>query len=131
MAIRYTFKDGLYIDGVWYKAPLVTCVISPKFLWKYAERTEDGVHNGEILGSFFNYSITCGSINSQEDLKALLGKLTEPVEYHTVKLPDWTGEFVDMSMYFEVDSIEVKKSKIDTSFKDLKFKAVPRNPTRS
>ena len=130
--MEYTFSDGIYIDGSFYDVPILSCDIKPDALWKYAERTEDGVHNGEMLGVYYNYTIKCGSIVDQNEYKRLIYKLTEPVEYHTVKLPDWNGDMVDMTMYFAVDSLGVKSSYDGvTCFKGLAFQCITRYPTRT
>lgn len=127
-----SFDDGIYIDGSLYKVPIISCEPKPSTLWKYAERTEDGIHNGEILGVYFNYTFEIGSIVSQDVYKNLLNKLTEPVEYHIVKLPNQFGTFVDMEVYFSVDSLAIRKSMNGvTTFKGLKFQCICRKPTRS
>ena len=127
-----SFDDGIYIDGVQYKVPIISCDTKPSALWKYAERTEDGVHNGEILGVYFNYTFECGNIVNQNVYKSLINKLTEPVEYHIMRLPNQYGNFINVEVYFSVDSLAIKKS-IDgvTTFKGLKFQAICRRPTRA
>lgn len=128
---EYTFDEGIYIDSLKYEVPVLSCDCKPNTLWKYAERTEDGIHNGEILGVYFNYTIECGNIVSQEEYKSLLNKLTEPVEYHHVKLPNQYGDMVDMEVYFSVESYAVKESINGVNvFKGLKFECICRRPTR-
>lgn len=128
---EYTFDEGIYIDSVKYEVPVLAVDVKPSTLWKYAERTEDGIHNGEILGVYMNYTISCGSIVSQLIYKELLDKITEPVEYHIVKLPNQYGEMEDMEVYFSVDSYAVRESIAGvTSFKGLKFECISRKPTR-
>lgn len=126
-----SFDNGIYIDGTWYKVPIISCDPKPSTLWKYAERTEDGIHNGEILGVYYNYTFECGSIVDQAIYKALIDKVTEPVEYHIMKLPNQYGRFIDMEVYFSVDSLGIKSSMNGvTSFKGFKFQAICRRPTR-
>ena len=33
-----TFDNGLYIDGIYYRVPILSCKRSADFLWKYADR---------------------------------------------------------------------------------------------
>ena len=48
------------IDGTQYDVPIVSMKRSADDLYKYAERTEDGVLHSEKIGVYFNYQIVVG-----------------------------------------------------------------------
>lgn len=126
-----SFDNGINIDGRWYRVPIISCEPKPSKLWKYAERTEDGIHNGELLGVYMNYTFECGNICDQDEYKDLIDKVTEPVEYHTMLLPNQYGDFEESEVYLEVDSLAIKQSINNvTVFKGLKFQCICRKPTR-
>jgi len=126
-----TFDNGIYIDGTYYHVPILSCGRSADILWKYAERTEDGIHRGEILGVYFNYELKFGSIGSKDEYNRLYTKLTEPNGYHTVSMPSSDGTMFTYSAYFANISDAIKRSKNGVNiFKDLKVKFVSQAPSR-
>jgi hypothetical protein len=75
------------IDGVIYQVPYVDVQRQADVLDKYAERTEDGSLRREIIGVYYNYSITFGEIFDQSLYFNLYNKLTEPTAFHTIEVP--------------------------------------------
>jgi len=88
------------IDGVTYNVPVISIDETADFLDKYAERTENGDLKRELIGVFFNYRIVFGSNAATTELAALWLKLTEPVESHTVTVPDEDGDPYTFTAYF-------------------------------
>jgi len=88
------------IDGVTYNVPVISIAETADFLDKYAERTENGDLKRELIGVFFNYRIVFGSNAATTELAALWLKLTEPVESHTVTVPDEDGDPYTFTAYF-------------------------------
>lgn len=127
-----TFDNGVYIDGTYYQVPVLSCERSADFLWKYADRTEDGEHQGELLGVYFNYTLKFGQIVNRTEYNRLYDKLTEPTEYHTISMPGVGGSMFTFSAYFSEVKDAVKKSvKGKNIFKDLQVKFISKRPTRS
>ena len=127
-----TFDNGLYIDGVYYHVPILSCKRNADFLWKYADRTEDGEHAGELLGIYFNYTLSFGQIVDMYEYNRLYQKLTEKREYHTVVMPGASGSMFTYHAYFSKVSDEVKKSKAGKNiFMKLKVEFVSKFPTIS
>jgi len=127
-----TFDNGIYIDGTYYDVPILSCGRDADFLWKYAERTEDGEHKGEILGIYFNYTLKFGQIVDRNEYNRLYTKLTEPRGYHEVRMPSADGSMFTFQAYFSGVKDAIKKSKKGVNiFKDLTVKYVSKNPTRS
>jgi hypothetical protein len=99
------------IDGTPYEMPIMEENRSADFLYKYADRTEDGVLHSQLIGVFFNYSgLKFGSITDQELYAAFWQKITEPVESHSVVMSDETGDY-QFDAYFANISDAVKKIK--------------------
>ena len=66
----------ILIDGEEYNATVETLTRKAEFLDKYAQRTEDGVLQREIIGVYFNYQLTFGYAPPDE-YQRLWDKLTE------------------------------------------------------
>jgi hypothetical protein len=76
---------AIIIDSVTYDIPLITVSRKIDKLYKYAERTDDGVLHSEIIGVYKNYTFACGqSANNVTDYNALIAKLSEAVESYTI-----------------------------------------------
>ena len=50
----------LYIDGIGYKIDVLSVKRTADFLDKYAERTENGDLERELIGVYFNYKLQLG-----------------------------------------------------------------------
>lgn len=75
------------IDGETFDVPVLKLKRSADFLDKYAERVINGELKRELIGVYFNYDLTFGRAGSQAEYERLWEKLTEPLEFHTVKVP--------------------------------------------
>lgn len=127
-----TFDYGIYIDGNYYRVPILSCKRSADFLWRYADRTEDGEHVGELNGVYFNYTLSFGQIVNMSEYNRLYAKLTEKKEYHTVSMPGANGTMLTFQAYFSKVSDEVKKSiKGKNVFMGLKVEFVSKKATIS
>lgn len=87
------------IDGITYNVPIVSLKRKADFLDKYANRTEDGILKRELIGVYFNYQLQLGRTTSIPEYAKLWKKLTEPVEFHTVTVPDEEGDYT-FTAYF-------------------------------
>ena len=123
--------QGIKIDGIDYNIPLVSVKRTADFLDKYAERTEDGDLKREILGVYFNYQLSIGTINDEEEYEKVYDKLTEPVEYHDFELPTTRGTY-QFRGYISSVSDEIEKIFSDTArFKGLSCKFTAKKPART
>ena len=95
------------IDGTPYSVPVVSVTRTADFLDKYAERTEDGVLHRELIGVYFNYKLKLGETKNMGAYQALWDALTEPTEFHTVVLPDESGDYT-FTAYFANVSDELR-----------------------
>lgn len=122
---------SIVIDGITYDVPVVLVVRRADFLDKYAERTEDGVLHRELIGVYFNYQITFGSTNDTTAYAALWLKLTEPVEFHTVTVPDEDGSYT-FTAYFSNVGDELRRDAGAKKFwKSLTVNFIAQSPARS
>jgi hypothetical protein len=116
----------IIIDSVEYDVPIKSINRKSETLYKYGERTEDGVLHSEVLGVYINYDLECGmSVNNVLDYAALYLKITEAVSSHTITLLGDT-----FSCYFAGVRDEVAKIKTDNYFRNLAFSVIAISPTR-
>lgn len=123
----------IVIDGASYKIDIIELNRKAEFLDKYAERTEDGVLNRELIGVYFNYELSLA--NSQRTgyqvYDSLWNKLTEPIEFHDVSMPNSSFGNVTFRMYVNNVSDTVYKVKDGKNyFKGLTVNFYAKIPTR-
>jgi len=119
------------IDGVDYDIPVVEVDMKAEYLYKYAERTADGKLHSELIGVYFNYSIQFGNTADTAEYAALWQKITEPTEFHTVRVWDESGTY-SFSGYFSGVGHKLRKVVDSTVFwKELTINFIARNPARS
>lgn len=124
-----TFQQGLFIDGEYFHVPILKCDRKADFLWKYADRNQQGKHIGELLGVYFNYSLEFGNIVDREEYYRLYQKLTERQEYHDVKMPGADGSMLEFRAYFAGVSDTVRKSRNGKNiFGGLKVEFISQEP---
>ena len=75
------------IDDKEYKVPIVDLQRKGDILDNTANRTEDGVLHREVIGTFYNYTLTIGVINDPDLYEELWNVLTAPVASHFIELP--------------------------------------------
>ena len=87
------FHKGIKIDGVFFDIPMVSLKRNADFLHKYAERNEEGELLAEMIGVYYNYTLTAGTSSDfgDTDYDAFWDKMTEPVEFHDISIPTKQG----------------------------------------
>lgn len=125
-----TYTQGIIIDGTSYDIPLISIKRSADVLDKYAERTEDGDLKREVLGVYFNYQLSIGTVEDDDLYERLFDKLTEPVDFHDFVLPTTKGSYAFRG-YISSVSDEIEKIYDDTAkFKGLTCKFTAKKPAR-
>jgi len=123
------YTQGITIDGVYFDVPLASIKRTGDFLDKYANRTEDGNLAREIIGVYYNYEVSFGTMDTATH-KRLWDKLSEPEEFHTITVPDSTGGYT-FTAYVSSLSDEILKVYADSAtFQNLKCKFVAKSPAR-
>jgi len=106
----------IVIDDVSFDIPIVSARLQADMLDKYAERTSDGVLHRELIGVYDNYEIQfASSVHNGTAYTELWLKLTEPVPWHNVKLPNVTGDRV-IEGYFAGTNHEILRQKNGTTY---------------
>jgi hypothetical protein len=124
--------DLITIDGNTYDVPIVDMPISYETLDKSAKRTADGVLHREIIGIFAKYEILFGVSNANPTAyAALVDKLTEPVEFHTVILPTETGTLTATCYFGPVKHQLYRVRGSNKYYKGLSVSIIPKSPTRA
>lgn len=119
------------IDGTLYNVPVIKISRKVDALDKFAERTVDGRLNRELIGVYINYSIQFGSTASAADYAALWNKITEPVEFHTVSIPDGNGVHTFEGYFSNIGDDMKKYTDPQAFYKNLTLNITSRDPTRS
>lgn len=120
------------IDGVDYDVPLIALDETCDFLDKYAERTQDGVLHRELIGCYFNQQIQFATGASPTEYAALWLKLTEPVEFHTVTVPDTDGvDFTFIAYFSNVKRSLRKWTDAKTFWQKLVVNFIAQSPART
>jgi hypothetical protein len=120
------------IDGEEFDIPILSIRRRGEFLDKYAERTEDGVLHRELIGVYFNYELSFGRTHNTTEYAALWDKLTEPVEFHDVEVPDLDGAPFTFTAYFAGVADELRKdSTAKTFWKNLTVNFIAQEPART
>jgi hypothetical protein len=118
------------IDGISYDIPVMKIVRRADFLDKYAERTEDGNLTRKLIGVYFNYQLTLGATNNTEEYSRLWNKLTEPVEFHTVTVPDESGDYTFTAYFSNVGDEMFKQRNGKNYWKNLTVNFIAQAPAR-
>lgn len=131
--IDMKFNQGISIDGIYYDLPLVSIKRTADFLDKFAERTEDGILNRELIGVYYNYTMTVGTSSSfpNNDYNAFWDKITEPVEFHEITLPDGKGKYTFTAYVSSVSDEFEKVLESGAEFKSFTCKFTARAPART
>ncbi|NCB52288.1 MAG: hypothetical protein EOM54_10455 [Clostridia bacterium] len=120
------------IDGTTYNVNVRTIKRKAPFLDKYAKRVDSGDLQRKLIGVYYNFELTFAYAGDADEYDALYDKLTEPVEYHTVKVPTSSG-WLEYTAYFgEVDDEIVSYDAATgvAKFKDLKVEFIAKEPAR-
>lgn len=124
------FTQGISIDGVEYLVPFVSIKREAPFLDKTAERTEDGELYRELIGVYYNYTMSFGTIDDVDLYIKLYEHLTQPVPYHSFTLPTSRGTY-SFTGYISSVTDEMEKILEDTvKFKALTCKFTAKSPAR-
>lgn len=128
MAERYDF---ITIDGQQYNISVFIGIKeTADFLDKYANRTDDGDLQRELIGVYFNYSdikFEPQTDNNYDEFERLWNKLTEAEEFHTVKIAN-----LEFRAYFNNVSRIIYDFRNNKAYKkDMTVNFTAKKPARS
>jgi len=112
------------IDTVTYAVPLITVDRKIDKLYKFAERTADGVLHSELIGVYYNYTFACGqSANNVSDYNSLITKLATAAESYSVTVLGTT-----FNAYFANIQDQLIKDAGTPYFRSLTFDVIAISP---
>ena len=120
----------LYIDGIGYKIDVLSVKRTADFLDKYAARTENGDLERELIGVYFNYKLQLGPGVDRAEYARLWDKLTEPVEFHEVTVPDEDGDYTFTAYFSNVADELLRKVAERNYWKNLTVNFIAKKPAR-
>lgn len=120
----------LYIDGIGYKIDVLSVKRTANFLDKYAERTENGDLERELIGVYFNYKLQLGPGVDRAEYARMWDKLTEPVEFHEVTVPDEDGDYTFTAYFSNVADELLRKVAEKNYWKNLTVNFIAKKPAR-
>lgn len=126
------FEKGIKVDGVHFDIPMVSLKRNADFLDKYAERTEDGELHRELIGVYYNYTLTVGDSDAfgDTDYNAFWDKMTEPVEFHDISMPTKTGYYTFRGYISSVSDEYKKILNNEAEFTGFTCKFTAKSPAR-
>ena len=120
----------LYIDGIGYKIDVLSVKRTADFLDKYAERTENGDLERELIGVYFNYKLQLGPGVDRAEYARMWDKLTEPVEFHEVTVPDEDGDYTFTAYFSNVADELLRRVAEKNYWKNLTVNFIAKKPAR-
>lgn len=122
------------IDGQTFNVGVVSLKREAPFLDRYAERTENGELQRDLIGVYYNYSLTFPEITGADNLAEyarLYNKLTEPTEYHEITVPDCVGTITYTAYITGVNDELIRISNVGNQWGKLTVKFIAKSPIRS
>lgn len=127
------FEKGIKVDGVHFDIPMVSLKRNADFLDKYAERTEDGELHRELIGVYYNYTLTVGSSDAfgGTDYDSFWDKMTEPKEFHEISIPTKDGYYTFTGYISSVSDEYEKILDDEATFTGFTCKFTAKSPART
>ena len=119
------------VDGIGYDIDVLHLKRTADFLDKYAERTESGDLKRELIGVYFNYKLQFGPGLDRKEYARLWDKLTEPVEFHEVTVPDEDGNYTFTAYFSNVGDELLRKKAEKNYWKNLTANFIAQKPART
>ena len=120
------------IDSTTYDVNIKVIDRNAEFLYKYAERLENGELAAEMLGVYYNFTVHCGmSSKNVEQYAALYLRLTEPNVFHEITMPAPSGYETFTGYFANVRDRAVRWADDgEAYFRDLSFTVISKSPAR-
>lgn len=124
------YTQGLRIDGEYFDVPFASIKRTADFLDKYANRTEDGDLHRELIGVYYNYQCSFGTMDTATH-ERLFNRLSEPEEFHTIELPHTTGTYTFRAYISSVSDEFLKIYEDRAEMQNLQCKFIAKQPART
>lgn len=115
---------AIIIDSVTYDVNLITVDRKIDKLYKFAERTADGVLHSELIGVYYNYTFACGmSAHNASAYNSLVTKLATAATSYSV-----TVSGVTFNAYFANIQDQLIKDTGTPYYRGLTFDVIALSP---
>lgn len=121
----------LQIDGETFDVGVVELKRKAEFLDKYAQRTESGDLERELIGVYYNYQLKLEPSARAAEYDRLWEKLTEPRPYHEVVVPYGQGGAYRFTAYFSNVGDALLMGAAQRVWKDLTVHFIAKAPARA
>lgn len=127
------FQKGIKVDGIFFDIPMVSLKRSADFLGKYAERNEEGELMRELIGVYYNYTLTVGTSTDfgDTDYDEFWDKMTKPVEFHEISIPTKNGYYTFTGYISSVSDEYEKILDNEAEFTGFTCKFTAKSPART
>ena len=127
------FDKGIIVDGIHFDIPMISLKRNADFIDKFAERTEDADLLRELIGVFYNFTLTVGSSDAfgDTDYDVFWDKMTEPVEFHNISLPRKDGYYSFVGYISSVSDEYKKITNNKEEFTGFTCKLTAKRPART
>ena len=120
----------IIIDNVTYNIDVVSVKRTADFLDSEATtRLQNGDMYRDLIGVYFNYQLRFAPETDRAEYTRLWNKLTEPVEFHTVTVPNENGDYT-FTAYFAGVGDELYSKAGFNRFKNLTVNFKAKSPRR-
>ncbi len=126
------FEKGLIVDGTFFDIPFVSLKREAPFLDKFAERNEEGDLSRELIGVYYNFTLTVGNSSDfgDTDYDDFWDFMTTPVPFRDFSIPITNGYYVFRG-YITAVSDEYKKIlDSEAEFTGFTCKMIAKSPAR-
>lgn len=126
------FGKGIMIDGIFFDIPMVSIKRDANFLDKFAERNEEGDMLRELIGVYYNYTLTVGTSSDfgETDYETFWNKMTEPVEFHDISVPTENGYYTFKGYISSVSDEYKRILDNEAEFSGFTCKFIAKRPSR-
>lgn len=121
----------IIVDGNTYQIPVVSLKRTADVLDKSAFRTEDGTLHRELIGVYYNYQLKFGRTLNVSEYAEFWNKITEPVPFHTVTVPDEDGSYTFTAYIANVSDEIVYTDSAQSFWKNLTVNFIAKSPART
>ncbi len=127
------FNRGIIVDGRYFDIPMVSLKREAPFLDKFAERVETGDLERELIGVYYNFTLTVGSSDSfrEVDYEEFWDFMTEPKEFRDFSLPIKKGYYKFRGYITKVSDEYEKILGDDAVFTGFTCKMIAKSPART
>lgn len=119
------------IDSTDYNVPVTSLRRIAEFKTRFSDMTEDGILRRKLVGVYFHYQLTLGATLDTAEYAALWDKLTEATEFHTVTVPDESGDFTFTAYFDDVGDELLKIQNSKNYFNNLTVNFIAKAPTNT